>query len=253
MGQNQIMLLGDKESFIIRVLTKKLCDASLDVINTPMDVEEIDKQWGDTALVTFYMEKDERLPEDIKTFLIDRLEDDNKRIIFIGEPIDVSAAEEGFPANLIYRKLSRPLDYDEYISCVNSYHKKASAGDLKKRILVVDDDVNFLNVMREWLENDYKISMATSGMRALRWLASNKVDLILLDYEMPVTDGHQVLEMLRSEEETKNIPVIFLTGNDSKETVMSVVNLKPQGYFLKTMPREEFLNKIKVFFMQQTQ
>ena len=80
MGQNQIMLLGDKESFIIRVLTKKLCDASLDVINTPMDVEEIDKHWGDTALVTFYMEKDERLPEDIKTFLIDRLEDDNKRI-----------------------------------------------------------------------------------------------------------------------------------------------------------------------------
>lgn len=251
MGQNQIMILGDKDSFIIRVLTKKLIDASLDVINTPMDVEEIDKHWADTALVTFYMEKDERLPKDIKTFLIDRLEDDDKRLIFIGEPIDVAAAEEGFPGHLIYRKLSRPLDYDEYISCVNSYNKQASAGELKKRILVVDDDVNFLNVMREWLEKDYKISMATSGMRALRWLASNKVDLILLDYEMPVTDGHQVLEMLRSEDDTKDIPVIFLTGNDSKETVMSVVNLKPQGYFLKTMPREEFLNKIKVFFLER--
>ncbi|SHI77825.1 response regulator [Pseudobutyrivibrio xylanivorans] len=251
MGQNQIMILGDKDSFIIRVLTKKLIDASLDVINTPMDVEEIDKHWADTALVTFYMEKDERLPDDIKTFLIDHLEDDDKRLIFIGEPIDVAAAEEGFPAHLIYKKLSRPLDYDEYISCVNSYNRQANAGELRKRILVVDDDVNFLNVMREWLEADYKISMATSGMRAIRWLAANKVDLILLDYEMPVTDGHQVLEMLRSEEDTKNIPVIFLTGNDSKETVMSVVNLKPQGYFLKTMPREEFLNKIKVFFMER--
>ena len=93
--------------------------------------------------------------------------------------------------------------------------------------------------------------MVTSGMRAIKWLGANKVDLILLDYEMPVTSGPQVLEMLRADDETKDIPVIFLTGNDNKESVMSVMNLKPQVYFLKTMPKDEFLNKIKVFFMQR--
>ncbi|MBR5637079.1 MAG: response regulator, partial [Pseudobutyrivibrio sp.] len=118
-------------------------------------------------------------------------------------------------------------------------------------ILIVDDDPNYMNLVREWLMDDYKVAMVTSGMRALTWLGTNKVDLILLDYEMPVTTGPQVLEMLRAEDETRDIPVIFLTGNDSKESVMSVVELKPQGYFLKTMPKDEFMNKIKIFFMQQ--
>jgi CheY-like chemotaxis protein len=81
--------------------------------------------------------------------------------------------------------------------------------------------------------------------------AENKVDLILLDYEMPVTDGPQVLEMLRADPDTKDIPVIFLTGKGDKESVMSVVSLKPDGYFLKTMGKKDLLEKIKVFFVSR--
>ena len=77
----------------------------------------------------------------------------------------------------------------------------------------------------------------------------NKVDLILLDHEMPVTSGPQVLEMLRSEEETKHIPVMFLTGKGDKESVMAVVELRPEGYFLKNIKKEELLEKLKEFFV----
>ena len=66
---------------------------------------------------------------------------------------------------------------------------------------------------------------------------------------MPVTDGPQVLEMLRADDDTKNIPVMFLTGRDDKESVMAVLALNPQGYFLKTIGKEELLNKLKVFFV----
>ena len=91
--------------------------------------------------------------------------------------------------------------------------------------------------------------MANSGLQAIKWLGKNKVDLILLDHEMPVTNGPQVLEMLRSDEETRNIPVIFLTGKRDKESVMAVVALKPEGYFLKDIKKDELLEKLQEFFI----
>ena len=246
---NKILIIGEKESFIIRVLLKKLQDADIDASFVVSKLNNINEQWADVSLITFYMEKDEKLDDEIRTFLIDKLEDDDKRLILIGEPNDTESAAEGIPSNLIYATLPRPLDYDKYIEVVNSYTEKATSGELKKSILVVDDDPNYMNLVREWLKDTYKVSMATSGLRAIKWLGGNKVDLILLDYEMPVTDGPQVLEMLRADPDTKDIPVMFLTGRDDKESVMSVVALKPEGYFLKTIGKDELLNKLKLYFM----
>ena len=94
--------------------------------------------------------------------------------------------------------------------------------------------------------------MVTSGLQAIKWLGKNKADLILLDYEMPVTSGPQVLEMLRSDDETRSIPVIFLTGRSDKESVMSVLALKPEGYLLKNIEKEELLEKLNDFFMRRS-
>ncbi len=251
MGQNKILIIGEKESFIIRVLLKKLKDVDIDAVFTLPTLDSINEHWEETGLVTFYMEQDERLADEVRTFLVDKMADDDKQIVLIGEPNDTSVVEKEIPKELIYEILPRPLDYEKYIEVVNVYYKKAASGELKKSILVVDDDPNYMNLVREWLKDTYKISMATSGLRAIKWLGANKVDLILLDYEMPVTDGPQVLEMLRADDDTKNIPVIFLTGRDDKESVMSVVALKPEGYFLKTIGKEELLNKLKMFFIQK--
>ncbi len=141
------------------------------------------------------------------------------------------------------------MDNGEYVEAVSGFVKKMEAGDYKKSILIVDDDPNYLSLVREWLRGTYKVSMANSGLQALKWLGKNKADLILLDHEMPVTSGPQVLEMLRSDEETRDIPVIFLTGKSDKNSVMAVVALRPEGYFLKTVSREELLNKLKDFFI----
>lgn len=251
MGQDKILILGSKESFIIRVLLKKLADAGIDAEFTTLSVEKINDYWEDISLVTFYMEQDERLDDEIRTFLVDKMEDDDKQIILIGEPNDTDVVAKGIPSELIFEILPRPLDYSNYINVVNTYTKKAATGELKKSILVVDDDPNYMNLVREWLKDTYKVSMATSGLRAIKWLGANKVDLILLDYEMPVTDGPQVLEMLRADDDTRDIPVMFLTGRDDKDSVMAVVALKPEGYFLKTIGKDELLNKLKLFFVSK--
>ncbi len=83
---------------------------------------------------------------------------------------------------------------------------------------------------------------------AIKYLAMNQPDLILLDYEMPVCDGKQTLEMIRSEMEFSNVPVIFLTSKSDKESVMDVMALKPEGYLLKTMEPAQIIQSIDDFF-----
>ena len=57
------------------------------------------------------------------------------------------------------------------------------------------------------------------------------------------------LEMLRSDSDTSSIPVIFLTGKGDKESVMNVMAYKPEGYILKTVEKNELLEKLNDFFM----
>ncbi len=102
--------------------------------------------------------------------------------------------------------------------------------------------------MKNLLEKDYEIAMASSGMEALRWVILDRPDLLLLDYEMPVCNGKQVLEMIRSENSLAGISVIFLTGRTDPETVRKVIALKPDGYLAKYLKPEEIKKKIDDYF-----
>ena len=113
---------------------------------------------------------------------------------------------------------------------------------------MVDDSGTALRSIKGWLEGHYQVSLANSGVMAIKYLATNRPDLILLDYEMPVCDGKQVLEMIRSESDFSNIPVIFLTNKNDRESVLNVSSLKPDGYLLKTMEPGLILDSINNFF-----
>lgn len=249
MAENRMIVIGEKESFIVRVLIGKAKDAGLDCEYVPFVVNDIAKKLEGTSLITLYMDEDSLPPEDVLHYLTDKMQELGLLMIIIGEQRDLIRIGEHIPEELIYTVFSRPVDNAKFLETVSEYIKKMSMGEFKKSILVVDDDPNYLGLVREWLKDSYKVFMANSGLQAIKWLGKNKVDLILLDHEMPVTSGPQVLEMLRSDDETKVIPVMFLTGKSDKESVMAVVSLKPEGYFLKTIQREELLEKLKEFFI----
>lgn len=118
----------------------------------------------------------------------------------------------------------------------------------KKKILVVDDSMTVRQGMKNLLGEDYEIALVESGIAAIRTITLNRPDLILLDYEMPICDGRQTLEMLRSEKEFANIPVIFLTGRSDPESVQNVMALKAEGYLLKYLKPAEIKQKIDAFF-----
>lgn len=125
-----------------------------------------------------------------------------------------------------------------------------SKADGRKRILVIDDSPIMLKAIASSLHNDYNIATATSGRVGLRYLQNKSADLILLDYEMPVCNGKQVLEMIRGEKDFADIAVIFLTGRVDKESVQKVVSLKPAGYLSKNLKPEEIKENVDKYFQQ---
>ena len=118
--------------------------------------------------------------------------------------------------------------------------KKYLDGEMrKKQILIVDDSDFMRSNMIRLLGKDYEMLESNSSIAAIKTITVNRPDLILLDYEMPVCDGRQTLEMIRSDEEIADIPVVFLTGRGDAEAVKKVMSLKPKGYLLKSMPEED--------------
>ena len=120
----------------------------------------------------------------------------------------------------------------------------------KQKILVVDDSATIRQGMKQMLEKEYLVSVAESGVAAIRAITLNPPDLVLLDYEMPVCDGRQTLEMLRSEEAFANIPVIFLTGRRDPESMIKVMPLNPSGYLLKNSKPGDIKKEIDTFMQK---
>lgn len=118
---------------------------------------------------------------------------------------------------------------------------------VKKNILVIDDSPSYLRMIAGWLDNDYNVRACPTVSAAFHMIEVSQPDLILLDYEMPICNGAQFLQMLRSEPMTAEIPVVFLTSSDDKETVLSLLALKPKGYLLKNQPQSVIMERIRKF------
>lgn len=147
-------------------------------------------------------------------------------------------------------KISPVIDAQHAMGIIQDYldREKEEQANAKRKILVVDDsDFMRANISR-LLSGDYEVIEADSSISAIKKIALNRPDLVLLDYEMPICDGKQALEMIRSETDMANTSVFFLTGRGDRESVRNVVSLKPDGYLLKTMPEEEIKKSIDDFF-----
>lgn len=115
----------------------------------------------------------------------------------------------------------------------------------KKHILIVDDDPNTLKTLRYYLQDTYKVTVISSGKVAMEFLLKYKPDLVLLDYLMPEHNGAVVLKEMQSREETKDIPVYFLTGQTDEQTIRECLQLRPAGYLVKPVAKKALLAKMQ--------
>jgi DNA-binding response OmpR family regulator len=116
----------------------------------------------------------------------------------------------------------------------------------KKKILIVDDVPKNIELAANILQTkNYNITFAKSGAIALEKVKSIDFDLILLDVMMPGMDGFEVCEILKKDEATKDIPVIFVTAKSETENVVKGFELGAVDYVTKPFKTEELLARVK--------
>jgi len=115
-----------------------------------------------------------------------------------------------------------------------------------RRILIVDDVPTNITVLTEILMSDYKIAFATNGKDALKLAASSVPDLILLDIMMPDMDGYETCRQLKSDDKTKDIPVIFLTAKKEEEDEVKGLELGAVDYIAKPFSPVILKHKIRI-------
>ena len=150
--------------------------------------------------------------------------------------------------HLLEKEIAAPIGAENAVAEIEKYLMEKKQEPAKPKILLVDDSLTIRQGMKNLLDETYEVMLANSGVAALRSIILDRPDLVLLDYEMPVCDGKQVLEMIRSEEAFKGIPVIFLTGRTDPDTVRKLTAMRPDGYLAKYLKPGEIKNKIDDFF-----
>ncbi len=249
--QNTVLVVSATESFLAKSLVAKIEDGGLKAVFSHGEIKEIDRVRSQIALIILFTNEDAEEMTNTLVYIKDMASDLDQKIILISDEAEYEEVKKSVPEYLILQWFQRPLIMDDLLKCIRRYMEDNTGENRKKTVLIVDDDITYMRTVYEWLKSTYHVGMASNGVQAISYLAKNKADLVLLDYEMPIANGPQVLQMLKNDSETGQIPVMFLTGHGDKESVLSVVGLNPADYLLKTIDKEGLLNKLKTFFAKQ--
>ena len=243
---HKIILISKNSNYFNITIGNKLKE-EYEIIEAKAETNDLNKLPSDASAWLIFLDKEILESRQELIFMRDKALDDEVPVFLIGDKEEIIEARKYLTGCMLRDEFARPIDVNDIVKTVDEYIKK-NGNHLKKKILVVDDSGAMLRNVKGWLEEKYQVVLANSGAMAIKYLTINRPDLVLLDYEMPVVDGKQVLEMMRTEMEFSDIPVIFLTSKNDKESVMKVMELKPEGYLLKTMPPQEIVRYVDEFF-----
>lgn len=114
----------------------------------------------------------------------------------------------------------------------------------QKKILIVEDDFNFGNILRDYLIlNDYNVVLAKNGIEGMEKFEKENFDLCILDVMMPFKDGFTLGKEIR--EKNENIPLFFLSAKTLKEDILRGFKIGADDYLTKPFDSEVLLAKIK--------
>ncbi len=119
------------------------------------------------------------------------------------------------------------------------------------KILLVEDDQNFGDVLRSYLEmHDYAVTLATDGVQGIEAFKKSPYDLCIFDVMMPKKDGFTLAKEVR--ERNQEVPIIFLTAKTMKEDVLHGFKLGADDYIPKPFNSEELLYRIQAILKRST-
>lgn len=247
---HNILVFTEIRSYLNISMEEQLKELGYNIINVGTGINEVNEVTENITAVLMYLDEELMKKKQSLVFLRDKALQNDTPFFVIGDINELADIRAIIPKQLLKKEFQRPIDVKEVVKQMDEYIK-LYGNHTKKKVLVVDDSGAMLRNVKGWLEDKYQVILANSGTMAIKYLATNRPDLVLLDYEMPVINGKQVLEMIRSESEFSNIPVIFLTSKNDKESIQQVLALKPEGYILKTTSPEQIVQMIDEFFVKK--
>jgi two-component system alkaline phosphatase synthesis response regulator PhoP len=121
-----------------------------------------------------------------------------------------------------------------------------------KRVLIVDDEIHIVHVVAIKLRNNgYEVISADNGAEAFELACSEKPDIIVTDYQMPVMTGMELVEKLRQHEETKDTPIIILTARSFAISKEQQEQFQISGCLSKPFSPRELLGNIEDILYQR--
>jgi two-component system chemotaxis response regulator CheY len=122
--------------------------------------------------------------------------------------------------------------------------------DFRMKVLVVDDFATMRKIVRNILKQIgfEDITEAEDGNAALRILKSDKIGLVVTDWNMPNLSGLELLQEIRKNSQTSNLPVLMVTAEGLKENVMEAVKAGVNNYVVKPFTAEVLQEKIETIF-----
>lgn len=118
----------------------------------------------------------------------------------------------------------------------------------KKRVLVVDDELDMLMVIKLRLEaSGYEVVTATDGLEGLNTARRVKPDLIVLDVMLPKMNGYKVSRFLKYDEEYKHIPIVMLTALAGEEDRSTGIETGANAYITKPFETQELVDTVRRF------
>jgi len=116
----------------------------------------------------------------------------------------------------------------------------------KKKVLIADDDIQVRQLLSSILKNDYTVLTARDGREAIDLALNEKPDLILMDILMPNMDGYTACSVIKSDPETRSIPLIMITGIDHKLNRSFSEKIGADGYLTKPFDCQVLQDKINL-------
>jgi CheY-like chemotaxis protein len=133
------------------------------------------------------------------------------------------------------------------ISKYEDFVTKLENVDMSKKILAVDDMPEILSFVNNALKNHYKVIAVSSGKTALKVIETQKPDLFILDIDMPEMNGHELAEKIRAIPAHAKTPLVFLTGNATREHVTKAMAVGCNDFLIKPVSHEYLLTKAEKF------
>ena len=243
----RICVIGNKNEFVVRSMICELESKNFLVNAFSPDVSEVAKMHENTCLCLLIVEHKPGI-EPLLIYLRDLCYDKSLRVCIICPRGDDTEIGKSFPLNDITKIFFRPVNIKEVGAELQEVYKQAKNESRKRNILMIDDDPTYLRNMQSILKPHYRVYIVTSGAAAIKVLATHPIDLILLDYEMPIIDGPHVFQMIKAESEYNTIPIMFLSGHTDVESVKKACLLRPDKFLSKLSKGTETLNTIDEFF-----